>query len=82
VLSKEVQRNITVFSLIGIALIGTIFAISTQIELSDPNATKVKIKDKDAEIAEIFGIRMLRFSDGMEIVISGKLSEEELVKIA
>ena len=47
-----------------------------------PNATKVKIKDKEAEIVEIFGVRMLRFSDGIEVVISGKLSREELIKIA
>ena len=48
-----------------------------------PNAIKVKIKGKEGEITEIFGVRMLRFSsDEIEIAISGKLSKEELVKIA
>jgi len=48
-----------------------------------PNTTKVKIKDKEGEIAEMFGVRMLRFNaNGIEIAISGELSKEELIKIA
>ncbi|HID43354.1 MAG TPA: DUF4367 domain-containing protein, partial [Archaeoglobaceae archaeon] len=54
---------------------------STEIKAM-PNATKVKIKDREAEIVEIFGVRMLRFSDGIQVVISGKLSKEELIRIA
>jgi len=48
-----------------------------------PNSTKVRIKDKEGEIADVFDMRMLKFnSNGIEIVISGKLSKEELIKIA
>ena len=48
-----------------------------------PNATKIKIGDRDGELAEIFGSRMLRFHiNGVEVVIAGKISEEELVRIA
>jgi hypothetical protein len=48
-----------------------------------PNTTKVKIEDKEGEIAEIFGNKILRlYSDGIEIAISGKISEEELIRIA
>jgi hypothetical protein len=51
-------------------------------EMPMPNATKVKIKGREAEMAEIFGVRMLRFSNEIEIVISGEISKEELIKIA
>jgi len=48
-----------------------------------PNATKVKIEDREGEVAEIFGNRMLRFHiDGIEVVIAGKVSKEELVRVA
>lgn len=48
-----------------------------------PNAKKVKISDIEGEVAEVFGARMLKFSlNNVEISISGKLSEEELIKVA
>ncbi|MBO8181625.1 MAG: DUF4367 domain-containing protein [Archaeoglobus sp.] len=48
-----------------------------------PNAKKVKIKNVEGEIAEIFGSRMLKFQiNNLEITIAGKLSKEEIVKIA
>jgi len=48
-----------------------------------PNSTAVKIKDVEGEFTEMFGIRLLRFNlDEIEIVISGKLDKEELIKIA
>jgi outer membrane lipoprotein-sorting protein len=48
-----------------------------------PSAKKVKIKDTEGEMAEVFGSRILRFSlKDVEVSISGKLSEEEIVKVA
>jgi len=48
-----------------------------------PNATKVKIDGIEGEMAEIFGNRMLKFHiEGVEVVIAGKISEEEIVRIA
>jgi outer membrane lipoprotein-sorting protein len=48
-----------------------------------PNAEKVKIGNIEGEMAEVFGSRILRFSkNNIDITIAGKLSEEELVKIA
>lgn len=50
--------------------------------VSFENAKKVKIKDRDAEIVDIFGQKILRIEiDGVWITIAG-LSEEELVKVA
>jgi outer membrane lipoprotein-sorting protein len=48
-----------------------------------PNAEKVKIGNTEGEITEIVGTRMLKFSkNNLEITIAGKLSEDEIVKIA
>ncbi len=50
--------------------------------VSFENAKKVRIRDRDAEIVEIFGQKILRIEiDGVWITIAG-LSEDELVKVA
>ncbi len=62
-----------------------VIVISERVSKSKPipNAKKVKIKNVEGEIAEIFGSRMLKFPiNNLEITITGKLSKEEIVKIA
>jgi len=65
------------------------FAIGESINVKEivpwrPNPTKVKIKDKEGEIFEFSsGRKILRFSsNGIVIEIQGRLSNEELIKIA
>ncbi|RLI80473.1 hypothetical protein DRP05_00440 [Archaeoglobales archaeon] len=48
-----------------------------------PNAKKVKINNIEGEMTEMFGNRILKFSlNNLEVTIAGKLSKEEIVKIA
>jgi len=48
-----------------------------------PKAEKVKIGEKEGEITEIAGGRLLRFySDKIVIAVVGNIDEEELIKIA
>lgn len=47
------------------------------------NWSKVDVNGREGEIAESFGIKILRTNvNGVEVVISAKLSKEEIVKIA
>ncbi len=47
------------------------------------NWSEVEVNGRKAEIAEMFGTKVLRINvNGVEVAISAKLSEEEIVKIA